>query len=31
MDVPGPVPDVAVAEVVDVVGFAVVPLTPPLV
>lgn len=29
MDVPGPVPDEAVAEVVAVVGFAVVPLAPP--
>lgn len=31
MDVLGPVPDVAVAEVVDAVGFAVVPVAPPLV
>lgn len=31
MDVPGPVPEEAVAEVVDAVGFAVVPVAPPLV
>lgn len=31
MDVPAPVPDVTVAEVVDALGFAVVPVAPPLV